>query len=46
MTQLTLTVNGKSMTRDIPPQTLLSEFIRESLRLQRDAGSNNIARKA
>ena len=33
MTLLTLTVNGKSMTRDVPPQTLLSEFIREGLRL-------------
>ena len=33
MTLLTLTVNGKSMTRDVPPQTLLSEFIREHLRL-------------
>ena len=33
MTMLTLTVNGKSMTRDVPPQTLLSEFIRETLRL-------------
>ena len=33
MTMLTLSVNGKSVTRDVPPQTLLSEFIRESLRL-------------
>ena len=33
MLTLTLTVNGKSMTRDVPPQTLLSEFIRETLRL-------------
>ena len=33
MTMLTLTVNGKSMTRDVPPQTLLSEFVREDLRL-------------
>lgn len=33
MTMLTLNVNGKSMTRDVPPQTLLSEFIREDLRL-------------
>ena len=33
MTMLTLSVNGKSVTRDVPPQMLLSEFIRESLRL-------------
>jgi aerobic carbon-monoxide dehydrogenase small subunit len=33
MAMLTLTVNGKSVTRDVPPQTLLSEFIREHLRL-------------
>jgi len=33
MTLLTLTVNGKSVTRDVPPQALLSEFIREDLRL-------------
>ena len=33
MTLLTLTVNGKSVTRDVPPQALLSEFIRETLRL-------------
>ena len=33
MTLLTLSVNGKSVTRDVPPQTLLSEFIREGLRL-------------
>jgi aerobic carbon-monoxide dehydrogenase small subunit len=30
---LTLSVNGQSVTRDVPPQTLLSEFIREHLRL-------------
>ena len=33
MTQLTLTVNGASVTRDVPPQTLLVEFLRETLRL-------------
>jgi len=32
-TKLTLTVNGASVTREIEPQTLLSEFIRETLRL-------------
>jgi aerobic carbon-monoxide dehydrogenase small subunit len=32
-TPLTLSVNGQSVTRDVPPQTLLSEFIREHLRL-------------
>jgi len=32
-TKLTLTVNGASVTREVEPQTLLSEFIRESLRL-------------
>jgi hypothetical protein len=32
-TSLTLTVNGQSVTRDVPPQTLLVEFIREHLRL-------------
>ncbi len=31
--RLTLTVNGRSVTRDVAPQTLLSEFIREDLRL-------------
>jgi carbon-monoxide dehydrogenase small subunit len=31
--QLTLTVNGASVTREVQPQTLLSEFIRETLRL-------------
>ena len=30
---LTLTVNGASVTREVAPQALLSEFIRESLRL-------------
>ena len=33
MTTITLTVNGTSVTRDVAPQTLLSEFIRENLRL-------------
>ncbi len=33
MTQLTLKVNGASVTRDVPPQTLLVEFLRETLRL-------------
>jgi carbon-monoxide dehydrogenase small subunit len=32
-TSLNLTVNGQSVTRDVPPQTLLVEFIREHLRL-------------
>jgi carbon-monoxide dehydrogenase small subunit len=32
-TKLTLTVNGASVTREVEPQTLLSEFIRETLRL-------------
>jgi aerobic carbon-monoxide dehydrogenase small subunit len=32
-TALTLTVNGASVTREVEPQTLLSEFIRETLRL-------------
>jgi len=31
--QLTLTVNGASVTREVQPQTLLSDFIRETLRL-------------
>ena len=30
---ITLEVNGKSVTREVEPQTTLSEFIRESLRL-------------
>jgi carbon-monoxide dehydrogenase small subunit len=33
MAQITLTVNGKSVTRDVAPQTLLVEFLREGLRL-------------
>ena len=33
MTVITLSVNGKPVTRDVAPQTLLVEFIREHLRL-------------
>ena len=33
MAQITLTVNGRSVTREVAPQTLLVEFIREQLRL-------------
>ena len=33
MPTLTLTVNGASVTREVAPQTLLSDFIREQLRL-------------
>jgi carbon-monoxide dehydrogenase small subunit len=33
MTTITLTVNGASVTRDVAPHTLLSDFIREHLRL-------------
>ena len=33
MTTLTLEVNGKQVRRDIPDTTLLSEFLREHLRL-------------
>ena len=33
MPQITLTVNGAAVTHDVPPATLLSEFIREHLRL-------------
>ena len=33
MTNITLTVNGKTVTKDIPPNTLLSTFIRETLHL-------------
>jgi aerobic carbon-monoxide dehydrogenase small subunit len=33
MAMLTLQVNGKAVARDVPPQTLLSEFIRDHLRL-------------
>ena len=32
-TTITLKVNGKSVTREVAPQTLLVEFIREDLRL-------------
>jgi aerobic carbon-monoxide dehydrogenase small subunit len=32
-TRLSLTVNGKAVSRDVEPQTLLVEFIRENLRL-------------
>ena len=32
-TRLSLTVNGKAVSRDVDPQTLLVEFIREDLRL-------------
>jgi aerobic carbon-monoxide dehydrogenase small subunit len=30
---ITLTVNGEGVTREVAPQTLLSEFLREGLRL-------------
>jgi aerobic carbon-monoxide dehydrogenase small subunit len=33
MPSITLQVNGRAVTRDVAPQTLLSEFIREHLRL-------------
>ena len=33
MTMLTLTVNGKSVSRDVEPQTLLVQFLRETLQL-------------
>ncbi len=33
MTKLIMTVNGKKVSRDVPDETLLSEFLRESLRL-------------
>ena len=33
MTNITLTVNGKSVTEDVTPNTLLSTFIRETLHL-------------
>ena len=33
MASLSLTVNGKAVKRDVAPNTLLSEFIREHLRL-------------
>ena len=33
MTNVTMTVNGKSVTRDVPDTTLLSDYLRENLRL-------------
>jgi carbon-monoxide dehydrogenase small subunit len=33
MTKVTMTVNGKAQTRDVPDTTLLSDFLREELRL-------------
>ena len=33
MALLTLKVNGREVSRDVPPQTLLVEFLRETLRL-------------
>jgi aerobic carbon-monoxide dehydrogenase small subunit len=33
MTMLTLKVNGKTVTRDVEPQTLLVQFLRETLQL-------------
>jgi carbon-monoxide dehydrogenase small subunit len=33
MTTITLTVNGQAVTRDVAPQTLLVQFIRETLQL-------------
>jgi carbon-monoxide dehydrogenase small subunit len=33
MPSITLTVNGRDVTRDVPPQTLLVEFLRDHLRL-------------
>ncbi|BDW85646.1 MULTISPECIES: (2Fe-2S)-binding protein [Roseicyclus] len=33
MTQVTMTVNGKTVTRDVEGRTLLAEFLREGLRL-------------
>ena len=33
MTEITMTVNGKSATRTVPDNTLLVEFLREHLRL-------------
>ena len=33
MTTITMTVNGKSVTRDVAPETLLVQFIREHLQL-------------
>ncbi len=33
MTTITMTVNGQAVTRDVAPQTLLVQFIRETLQL-------------
>ncbi len=33
MSNVTMTVNGKSVTREVPDTTLLSDFLREDLRL-------------
>ena len=33
MTKITMTVNGKSVSRDLPGETLLVDFLREHLRL-------------
>ncbi|MFW5654740.1 MAG: (2Fe-2S)-binding protein [Roseicyclus sp.] len=33
MSNVTMTVNGKSVSREVPDNTLLSEFLREHLRL-------------
>jgi len=33
MSVINMTVNGKSVSRDVPDETLLSEFLREHLRL-------------
>jgi len=33
MTTINMTVNGKAVSGDVPDQTLLSEFLRENLRL-------------
>ncbi len=33
MTKVSMSVNGKSVSRDVPDNTLLSDFLRENLRL-------------
>ena len=33
MASVTMTVNGKSVTADVDPRTLLAQFVREHLRL-------------
>ena len=33
MTKVSMNVNGKSVSREVPDETLLSEFLRENLRL-------------